>query len=56
MHLRPLIFGILFIGIFVALILSLMWVDNTHPVREQNPLAPTGNGQVAPGGGAAVQQ
>jgi hypothetical protein len=44
MAVRPLIIGILFIGILVAIILSIGWIDKTQPVHQPDPLAP-----VAPG-------
>lgn len=41
MAFRPLIFGVLFIAVFVMIILSLIWVDKSHPIRQPDPLAPT---------------
>jgi len=41
MAFRPLIFGILFIAVLVMIILSLIWVDRSHPIRQPDPLAPT---------------
>ncbi|MBB3591580.1 hypothetical protein FHX08_001924 [Rhizobium sp. BK529] len=41
MALRPLIFGVLFIAVFVLIILSIIWVDKSHPIRQPDPLAPT---------------
>ncbi|SCW27554.1 hypothetical protein SAMN02927900_00005 [Rhizobium mongolense subsp. loessense] len=40
MAIRPLMFGILFIAVFVAIILSIIWVDPTQPTRQPDPLAP----------------
>ena len=34
MAVRPLIIGILFIGILVAIILSIGWIDKTQPVHQ----------------------
>lgn len=41
MAFRPLIFGVLFIAVFVMVILSIIWVDKSHPTRQADPLAPT---------------
>ncbi len=41
MAFRPLIFGVLFIAVFVMVILSIMWVDKSHPIRQPDPLAPS---------------
>ncbi len=41
MAFRPLIFGVLFIAVFVLVILSIIWVDKSHPIRQPDPLAPT---------------
>ncbi len=40
MAIRPLLFGILFIAVFVGIILSLVWVDPSQP-RQSDPLAPS---------------
>ncbi|MEX2690956.1 hypothetical protein [Rhizobium mongolense] len=40
MAIRPLMFGILFIAVFVAIILSIIWIDPTQPTRQPDPLAP----------------
>jgi len=48
MAIRPLLFGILFIAVFVGVILSLVWVDPSHPVRQSDPLAPAAPGPSAP--------
>ena len=40
MAFRPLIFGVLFIAVFVLIILSIIWVDKSHPIRQPDPLAP----------------
>ncbi len=40
MAIRPLIFGILFIAIFVVIILSITWIDKTQPLHRPDPLAP----------------
>ncbi|MDM9648545.1 hypothetical protein [Rhizobium sp. S163] len=44
MAVRPLIIGILFIGILVAIILSIGWIDKTQPVHQPDPLAPAASG------------
>ena len=41
MAIRPLLFGILFIAVFVGIILSLVWVDPSQPTRQSDPLAPS---------------
>lgn len=41
MAFRPLIFGVLFVAVFVVIILSIIWVDKSHPIRQPDPLAPT---------------
>ncbi|WP_413709319.1 hypothetical protein [Rhizobium sp. Rhizsp82] len=41
MAIRPLLFGILFIAVFVGIIVSLVWVDPSQPTRQSDPLAPT---------------
>lgn len=41
MAFRPLIFGVLFIAVFVMIILSIIWVDKSHPIRQPDPLAPS---------------
>ncbi|MBB3564266.1 hypothetical protein FHX06_005621 [Rhizobium sp. BK512] len=41
MAFRPLIFGVLFIAVFVMVILSIIWVDKSHPIRQPDPLAPS---------------
>jgi hypothetical protein len=48
MAIRPLIFGILFIAVFVAIILSIIGVDKTQPLRQQDPLAPSAPGPATP--------
>lgn len=40
MAVRPLLIGILFIGILVALIVSIAWIDKTQPLHQPDPLAP----------------
>jgi hypothetical protein len=40
MAIRPLIYGILFIAVFVAIILSMAWVDRSRPTHQAEPLAP----------------
>ncbi|ANM10136.1 MULTISPECIES: hypothetical protein [unclassified Rhizobium] len=49
MAIRPLIFGILFIAVFVGIILSIIWVDTSHPVHQPDPLSPTAPGPATPG-------
>ncbi|MBX4890836.1 hypothetical protein [Rhizobium bangladeshense] len=49
MAIRPLIFGILFIAALVGIILSIIWVDTSHPVRQPAPLSPTTPGPATPG-------
>ncbi|MBB3963951.1 MULTISPECIES: hypothetical protein [Rhizobium] len=44
MAVRPLVIGILFIGILVAIILSITWIDKTQPMRQPDPLAPAAPG------------
>lgn len=39
MAIRPLLFGILFITVFVVVIMSIIWVDPTHPIRQADPFA-----------------
>ncbi len=41
MAIRPLIFGVLFIAVLVMVILSITWVDRSHPIRQPDPLAPS---------------
>ena len=41
MAFRPLIFGVLFIAVLVMIILSITWVDKSHPIRQPDPLAPS---------------
>ena len=41
MAVRPLIFGVLFIAVFVLVILSIIGVDKSHPIHQPDPLAPT---------------
>ncbi|EJJ26145.1 hypothetical protein GCM10010520_24310 [Rhizobium viscosum] len=41
MAFRPLIFGVLFIAVLVMVILSITWVDKSHPIRQPDPLAPS---------------
>jgi hypothetical protein len=41
MAFRPLIFGVLFIAVLVMVILSIIWVDRSHPIRQPDPLAPS---------------
>jgi len=48
MAIRPPLFGILFVAVFVGIILSLVWVDPSHPVRQPDPLAPSAPGPSAP--------
>ncbi|WP_454849071.1 hypothetical protein [Rhizobium binxianense] len=48
MAIRPLIFGILFVAVFVAIILSLIWVDKSQPVRQPDPLSPSVPGPANP--------
>lgn len=48
MAIRPLLFGILFVAVFVGIILSLVWVDPSHPVRQPDPLAPSAPGPSSP--------
>jgi hypothetical protein len=40
MAIRPLIFGVLFIAVFVGIILSIIWIDKSHPIHQPDPLAP----------------
>jgi hypothetical protein len=40
MAIRPLIFGVLFVAAFVAIILSITWIDKSHPIHAPDPLAP----------------
>ncbi|MBW9112934.1 hypothetical protein JNB88_04625 [Rhizobium cauense] len=40
MAIRPLIVGTLFVGLFVALIVSIAWIDKSQPTHEPVPLAP----------------
>lgn len=40
MAIRPLIVGTLFVGLFVALIVSIAWIDKSQPTHEPAPLAP----------------
>ena len=49
MAIRPLIFGILFIAVFVGIIISIIWVDTSHPIRQPDPLSPTAPGPATPG-------
>ncbi|MGZ2456993.1 MULTISPECIES: hypothetical protein [Rhizobium] len=49
MAIRPLIFGILFIAVFVVIILSIIWVDTSHPIHQPDPLSPTAPGPATPG-------
>jgi hypothetical protein len=49
MAIRPLIFGILFIAVFVGIILSIIWVDTSHPIHQPDPLSPTAPGPATPG-------
>ncbi|ARM87954.1 hypothetical protein RHEC894_CH01631 [Rhizobium sp. CIAT894] len=49
MAIRPLIFGILFVSVFVVIILSMIWVDKSHPVHQPDPLSPTAPGAATPG-------
>ncbi|NLS03298.1 hypothetical protein HGP14_07930 [Rhizobium sp. P32RR-XVIII] len=48
MAIRPLVFGILFIAIFVAIILSMAWVDRSRPTHQPDSLAPAAPGTTAP--------
>ncbi|MDM9619800.1 MULTISPECIES: hypothetical protein [unclassified Rhizobium] len=41
MAVRPLFIGILFVGILVAIILSMTWIDKTQPIHQRDPLAPS---------------
>ncbi|PDS70455.1 hypothetical protein CO651_17785 [Rhizobium phaseoli] len=50
MAIRPLIFGVLFIAAFVGIILSIIWVDTSHPVHQPDPLSPTAPGPATPSG------
>lgn len=36
---RSLIFGILFVAAFVALIVSIAWIDKTQPLHQPDPLS-----------------
>jgi len=40
MAIRSLIVGILFVGVFVAMVLSIAWIDKSQPTHEPAPLAP----------------
>ncbi|WP_194273757.1 MULTISPECIES: hypothetical protein [Rhizobium] len=40
MALRSLIFGVTFIAILVAIVLSIGWIDKTQPLHQPDPLAP----------------
>lgn len=40
MAIRPLIFGVLFVAVFVGIILSIAWIDKSHPIHASDPLAP----------------
>jgi hypothetical protein len=40
MAIRPLVFGILFIAVFVAIILSMAWVDRSRPTHQPESLVP----------------
>lgn len=48
MAIRPLIFGILFVAVFVVIILSIIWVDKSQPVRLSDPLSPSAPGPANP--------
>jgi len=49
MAIRPLILGVLFIAVFVGIILSIIWVDKSHPIHQSDPLSPTAPGPATPG-------
>jgi hypothetical protein len=49
MAIRPLIFGILFIAVFVVIIISIIWVDTSHPIHQPDPLSLTAPGPATPG-------
>lgn len=40
MAIRSLIVGTLFVAVFVAIILSIAWIDKSQPTHEPAPLAP----------------
>ena len=40
MAIRSLVIGTLFVGVFVAIILSIVWIDKSQPIHELAPLAP----------------
>lgn len=55
MAIRPLLFGILFIAVFVGIILSLVWVDPSQPARQSDPLAPAPPGISEPSAPSQAQ-
>jgi hypothetical protein len=48
MAVRPLLIGIVFVAILVAIILSITWIDKTQPLHQPDPLAPATNPALTP--------